>query len=517
MSFRESYLLWKIAFELISSGKYRFVFEANNEREIWLEKADGKGADLIHLNQYDLDWSNWLRQHNDLSIEQAQKIKQKLYKKNLSVLNIYITPFPPVDDGFDLLSEWYHPKDNKTLSWFTMIVDQANQKKSLQMLANWSECEWKQPFLDTPDEQDVFKYREYTRQSAAYQRKSEEKTFQIGKPIFTFLFIAIQLVVFAWMELEGSSEDPRTLLEFGAKFNPLIFAGEWYRFITPIFIHIGVLHLIMNTMALYYLGALVERMFGSIRFFLIYMIAGIMGSIASFAFSPHLSAGASGAIFGCFGALLYFGIFQPKLFLRTLGYNILIVIVFNLALGFAIPGIDNAGHIGGLIGGFVATGIVHFPRKFRLAPQALFLVLTLGLGAGLLYIGTQNGVQAEEGTYLAMIAQQYVSEENYEKAYEIVSAYDLEKGEPSPDLYFMMSVIEVERKQYNLAISHLKKVIELNPDYHQAYYNSAILYYHAGKIEEAYHMAKQARDLQPNDEQYQRLVDELTQFVGGEQ
>ncbi|MET3699233.1 rhomboid protease GluP [Bacillus oleivorans] len=517
MSFRESYLFWKIAYELTSSGRYRLIFESNNGKEIWLEKVEGKEADLIHLNQYNLDWSYWLRQHNELSIKQAQEINTRLYKKTVSVLNIYISPYPPVDDGFDAVSEWYQPANSPGLSWYTMILDQADQGKSLDMIAQLCGLEWKEPFLETPDERDVLQYQEYTRQWAAQQRKTEEKTFQHGKPIFTFFFMAIQLAVFAWMEMEGSSQDPRTLLEFGAKFNPLILEGEWYRLITPIFIHIGVFHLLMNTVALYYLGAIVERIFGSLRFFIIYMIAGIMGSIASFAFSPTLSAGASGAIFGCFGALLYFGMLQPKLFLRTIGYNIFIVIAFNLALGFTIPGIDNAGHIGGLIGGFAATGIVHFPKKFRLSTQVLFLVLTLGIGAGLLYAGAQQGVQEEEGTYLAHIAQQYAEEENYEKAYELVKAYDLENGEPSADIYFIMSYIEFQWQEYDLAGSHLKQVIEISPDYHQAYYNLSLVYYNLGQLEEAYEWAKQAREINPGNDQYKQWTDDLSQFVGGEQ
>lgn len=116
---------------------------------------------------------------------------------------------------------------------------------------------------------------------------------------------------------------------------------------TPIVLHIGLLHLLMNTLALFYLGSAVERVYGNIRFLFIYLAAGFGGTLASFIFSPTLSAGASGAIFGCFGALLYFGLIYPSLFFRTMGFNILVVLGINLAFGFTIPGIDNAGHIGG--------------------------------------------------------------------------------------------------------------------------------------------------------------------------
>ena len=98
---------------------------------------------------------------------------------------------------------------------------------------------------------------------------------------------------------------------------------------------------------------------------IIYVVAGIFRTLASLLFSPSISAGASGAIFGCFGALLYFGTIYPSLFKRTMGGNVLIVIAINLIFGFSVPGIDNAGHIGGLIGGYLAAAIVHFPKSTK--------------------------------------------------------------------------------------------------------------------------------------------------------
>ena len=99
-----------------------------------------------------------------------------------------------------------------------------------------------------------------------------------------------------------------TLIEVGAKYTPLLLDGEWWRLVTTMFIHIGFLHLMMNSLALYFLGTLVERMYGSLRFFGIYVVAGITGSIVSIWTNLSIGAGASGAIFGLFGALLYFGL-----------------------------------------------------------------------------------------------------------------------------------------------------------------------------------------------------------------
>src|SRR5690606_25315449 len=200
-------------------------------------------------------------------------------------------------------------------------------------------------------------------QKAKNREREERELFEHGKPFFTYLFIAVQVLMFLIVEINGGSTNVETLIQYGAKFNPLILAGEWWRFFTPIFLHIGLLHLLMNTLALYYLGTAVERIFGRVRFLWIYLFSGFAGSVASFVFTNNLSAGASGAIFGCFGALLYMGVINTKLFFRTIGMNVIVVIIINLIFGFTVPGIDNAGHIGGLIGGFLATGIVHYPGK----------------------------------------------------------------------------------------------------------------------------------------------------------
>lgn len=114
--------------------------------------------------------------------------------------------------------------------------------------------------------------------------------------------------MFILLEMNGGSTNPYVLLYFGAKYNPAILDGEWWRFFTPMFLHIGFLHLFMNGLSLYYLGTAVESIFGRLRFLIIYLFSGFFGTLASFIFSSHLSAGASGAIFGLFGALLYFGI-----------------------------------------------------------------------------------------------------------------------------------------------------------------------------------------------------------------
>src|SRR5699024_1517700 len=146
-----------------------------------------------------------------------------------------------------------------------------------------------------------------------------KRTFSYGKARITFLLIFINLIIFFMLELNGGSMNSETLVKYGAKYNLAIIAGEWWIIISSMFLHIGALHLFMNMLAIYYLGTAVERIYGSTRFVIIYFISGIIGGLTSFAFNTHIAAGASGALFGLFGALLYFGVIHKQLFYQTMG------------------------------------------------------------------------------------------------------------------------------------------------------------------------------------------------------
>src|SRR5699024_11372229 len=100
-----------------------------------------------------------------------------------------------------------------------------------------------------------------------------------------------------------------------------------------------------------------ERIYGSTRFVIIYFISGIIGGLTSFAFNTHIAAGASGALFGLFGALLYFGVIHKQLFYQTMGKSVIFILLINLAFGFLVPQIDMGAHVGGLIGGFISAAI----------------------------------------------------------------------------------------------------------------------------------------------------------------
>ncbi|NLP44815.1 MAG: rhomboid family intramembrane serine protease [Peptococcaceae bacterium] len=174
----------------------------------------------------------------------------------------------------------------------------------------------------------------------------------------TYSLICVNLIIFLIMTLLGGSTKITNLIIFGAKVNPLIEAGQYWRLVTSIFIHIGFTHLLFNTYALYVLGKLVEKMYGHGKFLLIYIFSGITGALFSFIFSTKISAGASGAIFGLLGSILVYG-WRKKIFWRSgLITNLLIILGINMVFGIIAPGIDNFAHFGGFLGGITVSYIL---------------------------------------------------------------------------------------------------------------------------------------------------------------
>ena len=202
---------------------------------------------------------------------------------------------------------------------------------------------------------------------------------------FTIVFLAINIGIYLLMSLAGDPTDMRTLVAFGAKVNPLIDSGEIWRFVTPVFVHIGLLHLAFNSYALWIVGPQVERLYGSARFVLMYVATGVAGVWGSYAFNPqNISAGASGAIFGMFGVLFMFGFRNrhavPAFLRRAIGRGVAPVIVLNLLIGFTIPVIDNAAHIGGLVSGLALAGVIRFEQPGTRTPMGYRLGQIAGLG-----------------------------------------------------------------------------------------------------------------------------------------
>lgn len=207
--------------------------------------------------------------------------------------------------------------------------------------------------------------------ASAPQRRG---TFPQAQPIVTYAILAILVVVFLAIFAADQTVpfyEPNPVLTFGVlDYDSILRNGEFYRLFTAMFLHLSWAHLLFNGYALYTLGRGLESVMGHARFLIIYLISGLSGSIFSFVIGRGASAGASGAIFGLFGAELVF-MYRHRALLGKAADNairqLLILAALNLGLGFltaAAPGgirIDNWGHIGGLVGGLVAAS--------ALAPQ----------------------------------------------------------------------------------------------------------------------------------------------------
>jgi rhomboid protease GluP len=177
-------------------------------------------------------------------------------------------------------------------------------------------------------------------------------------PVVTIVLIAMNILYFLLSAaLSGSilNINEEVLVLLGAKYNSGIAEGQYYRLITCMFLHGGIVHIGLNMYALYAIGPLVERVYGKVKYLLIYFIGGISASLLSYLMSPGISIGASGAIFGLMGACLVLSVKMKKRIGKSFFNNILTVIVINLVIGLSLPDIDNFGHVGGLLGGIVTA------------------------------------------------------------------------------------------------------------------------------------------------------------------
>ncbi|MBE5760799.1 MAG: rhomboid family intramembrane serine protease [Clostridiales bacterium] len=213
-------------------------------------------------------------------------------------------------------------------------------------------------------------------------------------PIVTYILIALCVLVYILDAISELFLGTPMLTLLGAKINYYIFLGnQYHRLFTPMFLHSGIMHIFFNMFALFAWGRQLEALLGRARYLFVYIASGVLGCCCSYAFSSATSVGASGAIFGLFGALLYFRKDYKEVFNTFFGVQVLIIIAINILNGFIAADIDNFGHIGGLIGGFIACGITGFYGQkqrpmIRIAFSAILAVLVLGLviGRNLYYI-----------------------------------------------------------------------------------------------------------------------------------
>jgi rhomboid protease GluP len=177
-------------------------------------------------------------------------------------------------------------------------------------------------------------------------------------PYVTYSIIGITVFFYVLQLLSEYAFGTDIPAIYGARINEAILAGELWRFLTPALLHGSLPHIAFNMYALLSFGTSLERHFGHGRFFLLYVLGAFAGNVASFLFSPGYSVGASTAIFGLLGAEAVFLIQNRKSFpgqFRSAIGNIIFIAAINLFVIGSLPGIDNWGHIGGLVGGLMFT------------------------------------------------------------------------------------------------------------------------------------------------------------------
>lgn len=202
----------------------------------------------------------------------------------------------------------------------------------------------------------------------------------------THLLVLANVAVFLAMLADGAGlfeANSAVHLRWGANFGPVTKEGEWWRLLACTFLHFGLVHLAMNMWALWGAGGLVERLYGNIAFLSIYLFAGLTGSFASLYWNADkvVSAGASGAVFGVYGALAAYVLRQPgsvpKSVLKSLTSSTIAFIGYSVILGVMVSAIDNAAHAGGLAGGFALAWVLARP----LGPRAAMPVAHVAAGA----------------------------------------------------------------------------------------------------------------------------------------
>ncbi len=353
----------------ITEKKYNPVVVHGIDDEIWLENMQEEYKIIRIVSHYI---------HNDEQLDfdifKTNKIISKLKLKTFSIKMKSISIYTSLGENANIKSD----KDNIRIS-ATTNTDLKNTELSKMCpdIVEKTNCEEGGIEL-------FMKLTNNINRTNSDRNIKAQKLFATKKPVVTYIFIAICIIMFI---LTRGSTDIDTLLKYGANNAYLTKNGDYYRLLSSMFIHIGLLHLLFNMYALYIIGPQVESFYGKFKYFLIYILSGVSGSILSITFSSNtVSAGASGAIFGLMGALLYFGFFYRNYLGSVIKSQIVPIIILNLVIGFSTSGIDNAAHIGGLIGGILTSLALGVTDKTRKSDKINGLIVLALYFAFIIYI-----------------------------------------------------------------------------------------------------------------------------------
>jgi len=373
LTFRDKdMIVMKLLHYFITEKGYNPIILRGVENEIWLENMDAPYRIVRIMTGYI---------HNNTQYEtDLFKTKRILHQIKLKTLSFKVKTLSIFTD----LSEYVDVKKDDSIDC-VVVKDEKDIVESKEILDVFSDIDKK--LVKKGADIDLFTRITSDLNIANKKRAKEaEELFKSTKPIITYVLIGLNILMFVLMYIFGSgSEHIGTLLKFGAlsKYH-VIMNNEYYRIFTSAFLHIGFLHLFLNLYALKVMGTQVENYFGKTKYLIIYFVSILISSLLSLVIVPTeiISAGASGAIFGLFGALLYFGYNYRAYFGNVILKQLLPIIVINLVVGFVSQGVNNAAHVGGLLGGFLisyATGLKGKSSKNERINGIISLVVLVGI------------------------------------------------------------------------------------------------------------------------------------------
>lgn len=480
-----------------------------NEIKILVKKRAG-GFALLELIDGDVLTAEAIERH-------FQETKGKLENPDSFEINyiaqIYVFSAEPDPTKTDLIdsNQINEVSDRRLLECMSVNIDKKELKKYLK---SPSEILGLDKTIETMFQSGIYNNVSYEEIKETIRIRQEEYKieFKAKKPNITFGIIAINILV--WIaaniySLKTGINVDELQIRLGAKINYNILTGEYWRFVTPVFFHFGIMHLALNSYSLYVVGVTVERIYGHVKFIAIYFIAGIFGSIMSFMFSQTSSAGASGAIFGLLGSILYFGLEKPKVFRKYFGTSILSVLVINLVYGFSNSGIDNFGHIGGLIGGFLAAGAVKAtmntsPRWYL--NRALYIVLTVALAFGGIFYGFNN--RHSNILRTERVLEQYAKASDWAKVEETAEKILFQKPDKNiaVNVYWRLIHAEVNINKMGEALEHAQELREIEPKL--GYYLLGAIYFEMGQYDVSKQQLLRAKD-QSSEYTIDAAIDEV--------
>jgi len=360
-------LVMKLLRYFISEKNYTPIVIRGVQGEIWLENME-EDYKIVRIV------SNYI--HNDEQFEfdlfKTKKLMKMIKKKTLSFKMNALSIFVNLNDNVHLNKFEDVPKidiaeinEEEDLNRYNFIIDKfPNITEEMTFTEKGVEL-----FMKLTG--DISEKNEG-------EAKMNEEVFSMKRPVITYGLIIINVIAYFLSNMFG-------LVDAFAVNRDMIVHGEFYRLFTGMFLHANLIHLLFNCYAIYIIGMQLESFLGKVKYILVYLMSGIAGNCLSIFMSSGYSVGASGAIFGLLGSLVYFGYYYRVYLETVVKSQIIPLIILNLLIGMA-PGIDNWGHIGGLIGGVFATMAVGVKYKTTSFEMINGVILYLILVGALLYM-----------------------------------------------------------------------------------------------------------------------------------